>query len=57
MRCEKLLRAFRLRKEVGIVTDFADWFVQGLAGVLRRASLPRRLHSEIDLGRVHVASG
>jgi hypothetical protein len=36
-------------KEVGAVSEFSDRFVQGLAGVLRRASLPRRLRREIDL--------
>jgi hypothetical protein len=34
-----------------MVTDFSDRFVQGLAGALRRASLPRRLRREIDLER------
>jgi hypothetical protein len=33
------------------MVDFADRFVQGLAGALRRASLPRRLRTEIDLER------
>jgi hypothetical protein len=46
-----LFLAFRFGKEVGIVTNFADRFVQGLAGALRRAPLPRRLRREIDLER------
>ena len=33
------------------MSEFSDRFVQGLAGVLRGASLPRRLRREIDLER------
>ncbi len=33
------------------MSEFSDRFVQGLASVLRRASLPRRLRREIDLER------